>query len=98
MLLTWDAEMITLVAKGPSLARSLSLPPGLVPAPYPTPLKLSPLNDVADEAEDRVLHGRSCPWPDHPQSSTLSLLSSIPDSQLCPVPQDSYSFSRGCPK
>lgn len=84
MLLTQNPEVTIVEVKRLSPARSLSLPLGLVPTP--TPIKLSPLNDVADEAEDRVPHGRNFPWPDHPRSSTLNLLGSIAPSGLHPAP------------
>lgn len=80
----WGPAVPVVVAKGPPLARALPLPPGLVPAP---------LNDVANGAEDRVLHGRSCPWPDYSQSSRRPFL--VP--QPLPAPQHSYSSSTAAP-
>lgn len=76
-IVTGGPAVPMMVAKGPPLASALPLPPGLVPAP---------LNDVADGAEDRVLHGRSCPWPGHSQSSRQTLLgaTATPGSRRLP--------------
>lgn len=47
MLFTGGPEVPTVVIKEPPLARALSLPPGLGP---------TPLNDIADEADE------GAPW------------------------------------